>query len=1451
MDAGTGFLQMYQSQSNLEAQGVKDIKVASVQVKEWAPKISVFVYNGKKGITNLDVSGQVQVGDISGLDSVTREIERMVLLDGSAIVLDLCGNDAIRTQYEYIRKNLFVGYPTQPIITNDEVDHNFDPSHNGIYYELDISGNSYISGNVDVSSNLGVTGTLSVTGNIQGDSNANIGGDLFVDGIIESIDGTRFVDYRKYNSDISGSIMGVGNTQWYCVAKIDPGPAGEFANAVFILDDDTSGLRQSIIFRAGSSYSRGNFIDVLTNHFYSGPKITGIRIDTSGNDLYQGANLYIQRGHTYNPTRLFIRVYQNKRKGTDGTNVGWWQLTSTPIPNLNATVAQLNLDFQPSGIQGGSKATTLDTLIDAQLKVNDYTTLQNGQFVDISGMNIILRDQLNIKDTNILVKSDMPEIYHPTGPPKTTPDYYEIAFINQNVNPPGTNNPADCVTAYFTFTNNLGTGALTDSKQSIHFIAGIYYTASDPVSFIKVLSNNFNPTDSHISELVIAEDTAAQTAYLILGFDNQSSTTMENCEIRMYKNSNGKQTFTNTYNGGGWVLGNRANGPGTNGLLDITHISVYPNSPYSVSSLTTTIKIDSTVPPNAYSNLFENFLRPVDISANARVGGNLLVDGQLTVNGRTTLNDNLRARDISCNYLQVDVSGSENGGIIINNTGSGGPEIKFQRTDNTYLGATRYNKIYTDDPTNDLHIDFGTGSGGHTMYLDGNTNSATSVVAQNLNTGNTVVKALVQNGLSMNLSATNSGRGQLSLNNGFTSGSGVGGGIDIQCSGTPTPQHDWYIGGSTTGTVGAAIRLKGLTETSGSFPTFASGEVRINAQQAGSGYQDIDFAINTVTTQNALLVDAANNTVNIKIPLSVDADVTIDGNLQVEEDLTFGNGATIVNTNSNTLTITEATTAITGNLTVSGTSTLNDLTFDNLGNNGDIVNLPSRTFINLRGVAGNYKTLTASGHQEFSFDTQNINPSDWISIAYVGPPNLTQSKKQRATGKFEFLNPMSGCHQTICAYVNFKFGDGLTIDIIKNVRYGNGTRRQIKAFRIAYADTYDGGILQMQIGDDNPANDSTDIHLKISENWDDYGWWCDLSGSPPADNNPVGYMVISDGTTTNIGSAFTTFWPNAAGVQVLDRSTGSNVGKSTLMYTSDIVFNKVYMDDDLDMSGNQILNATIPTILPIAALNTYTTVTLDYGKLAIADDCGNTHSSNSTYQREAIVWRPQIGSNNNVRMFVNEHIVPLYNRQLTGSVSDGGFGSSNSVTQGNYRKYTPTFGSGFWITAYMGAFPTSNDTNPSATPISSKYNFLRKAWITGLYLNTPWIDAGSFSNTGNQGGLFGFGTNSYVEIQIGPISGGYGHKRVYRIGGSGVTDKDNTIFPSATWNNFGNTGGIRITLSAKDWIYIPSGANMCQVVRFRARVEDEFYVRNDYNSTNYNYGQVDGYLLYTSDPLLN
>jgi len=237
--------------------------------------------------------------------------------------------------------------------------------------------------------------------------------------------------------------------------------------------------------------------------------------------------------------------------------------------------------------------------------------------------------------------------------------------------------------------------------------------------------------------------------------------------------------------------------------------------------------------------------------------------------------------------------------------------------------------------------------------------------------------------------------------------------------------------------------------------------------------------------------------------------------------------------------------------------------------------LPSNTQIFNRGVLGNYKTLKADGYQEFSFDTQNVNPNDWISIAWVGPRSA-QSQKQRADAKFEFINNMSGTHQTICLRASHHFSRGQCIDIIKNVRYGNGSKRQIKAFRMSYAGIYDGGILQMQIGDDDTSTDQLVIQLKISENYNDYGWFCDISGSPIADNTPSGYNSGTGNTLSTGGgfNNFSLFFPSSSGINVLERVQTyqglTSIGKSTLMYTSDIIANKIYMRDDLDMSGNNI-----------------------------------------------------------------------------------------------------------------------------------------------------------------------------------------------------------------------------------------------------------------------------------------
>ena len=59
MDAGSGYLIFYASTTTLESNNIKDdTDSADVQDPLKAPRISCFVYNGKLGITNLDVSGQ-------------------------------------------------------------------------------------------------------------------------------------------------------------------------------------------------------------------------------------------------------------------------------------------------------------------------------------------------------------------------------------------------------------------------------------------------------------------------------------------------------------------------------------------------------------------------------------------------------------------------------------------------------------------------------------------------------------------------------------------------------------------------------------------------------------------------------------------------------------------------------------------------------------------------------------------------------------------------------------------------------------------------------------------------------------------------------------------------------------------------------------------------------------------------------------------------------------------------------------------------------------------------------------------------------------------------------------------------------------------------------------------------------------------------------------------------
>ena len=1708
MDAGTGFLQFYNSQSNLESVGVKDIKTNGIQEKEWAPVISCYVYNGKLGIKNLDISSNGGTSsDISDLDQKIYNLNRVVLPDGyvdiSGTNYDLCGNEVVRTYYTYNRDKMYIGYDNLPILDGSAVDHAGDPSFNsinqpsmiltisgntfmsgglvqgffdppnltalqgikgqyshaegyrtwaeanyahtegrentinfvgigshgeglrndisGVYCHaegfnnnigedsaychaegisnniplgtgshiegngniinvtqhpahaeggfnqvgplgayahaegfgtiidtsgghstghyndisqnvifvvgcgssnvnrmdalyvdtncithinnrLEVSGNVDISGDVNIDGNVDISGDVNIDGNVDISGDVNIDGDLYVDGIIESIDGTRFVDYKNFSNDISGSIMGVGNTQWFCIAKIDPGPAGETANGLFVLDDDTSGLRQTIVFRAGSSYSRGNFIDVISNNFY-GQRIYDIRIDISGGSYYAGANLYINRGYTTNPSRIFVRVYQNKRKGnpSDGSNIGYWQLTSTPLPDLDQTVSQLNLQFNPGGLLTGNKATTLDTLIDAQLKVTGHIaalgdiSMNGGQITyigdatDNSGVPSWGQVQSAITSSNYWTKIGN-DIYYNAG---------DVIVSNTNLIQEVTLNPftlppilppatfASLIIASVVKTDAITTGYFTvqltipNYEQIIHFIAGVI---DNKLPFIKVISNTNMDILNGCSNLYIVDD--GNDYFLCTDFLYAGGTQVDYIKIVLSNNSqNYSAPLSNNIN---WILQDLLElpvGPTYTSHVDVS-LNLIGGGPYAITSLYEII--DNSFQVNSDLILLENqYIRGdiistdpsgiLDISATlVDISGSLEVENYVLIKGEQT-NPQGMALDVYGNAavrgkLLVDISSSLDDGITIQNTGSGGPMIKLRHQSNSYLGNAQYHTIYVDDPGDKMHIDFGTGSGSHILYLDGNTSNSTVVTGENQGTGNALFQAKVQNGMTTNLVAGNSGRGSLTVNNGFTSGS-TPGGIDIQCSGTPSPEHCFYIGSSTLGNVGRAISLKGLTETGGGFSIFTSGEVRINSLLGGGTYEDIDFAINTVDISNAFFVDAALNLItfgvsaeipNIIGPTSISGDTTINGDLLV-------NGNTYIDED----------------LSVNAVTTLTDLSFSDYLNN--VARLPSETTIPFRKhqtvSSTPYRDLKVDGYSEYSITTENLSTTnsqeDWVTIARVGFQDMT-TQSQRADGLFEITCNNSGTHQTIRLEASHHYKNGQTLDVVKNVTYGLNSNRHIKAARMAYAGIYDGGILQIQISQNTSSTTYTlsKITIKLYYNNNNFGWTSDLSGvsAPLPDNTPFGYSQAGYGGTGNqlwdgsTYSNFILFYPSTEGIDLTERIfAAGNPGQSVLNYTSDMILNKVYMKDNLDLSGNSITNigsittnnlrvetsggtllfevehsnntAKLGLPLELERDSISNLSSIPQYSMVLANNIGSSWSTNTAYHRDCIVWRPRITSATpSVRILENEHIVQIYNRQISGASSSGGFGGGTQ--DNNYVKHT---GSSITKEAYFGVMPNGANGNASSSlAVNSKMHFIREAWITGIYLNTPFLDSPTFSSSSGSQGLFGFGANDYIDIEIGAPTGSHGYQRVYRLGNPSTSDQDSFYFPSSTWD--ATTGGVSITLPADEWIYIPAGTNMSRCVRFKAYINSNIWVRNDYSGTSFNRGHVEGYLVYVTSP---
>jgi hypothetical protein len=286
---------------------------------------------------------------------------------------------------------------------------NIDASEN-----VDIGGNLTVDGNlkvidlsatnIDISNNLNVLGHTLVTD--LSATNIDVSNNLNVEGLIIGVAKTTFVEYRDYTDDIPQNI-----SDWYCIARTkdtNPGGGADNARGLFILDDNTSGRRQQIIFYAGTSYSRGNYINVIANNWYgSTPTITNLKLETGG--IYDGTNLYIYRVATTTADRVYVRLYENTRLISTG---GQWELTTTPISGLSNTPVNLDITYNPNN-QRANSCSSLDHSFQGDVSMNTLN-LSN---LDVQ--NTIKTKILEVEDSagNDVLKVD--------GPNKTSTFYFD------------------------------------------------------------------------------------------------------------------------------------------------------------------------------------------------------------------------------------------------------------------------------------------------------------------------------------------------------------------------------------------------------------------------------------------------------------------------------------------------------------------------------------------------------------------------------------------------------------------------------------------------------------------------------------------------------------------------------------------------------------------------------------------------------------------------------------------------------------------------------------------------------------------------------------------------------------------------------------------------------------------------------------------------------------------
>ena len=182
---------------------------------------------------------------------------------------------------------------------------------------------------------------------------------------------------------------------------------------------------------------------------------------------------------------------------------------------------------------------------------------------------------------------------------------------------------------------------------------------------------------------------------------------------------------------------------------------------------------------------------------------------------------------------------------------------------------------------------------------------------------------------------------------------------------------------------------------------------------------------------------------------------------------------------------------------------------------------------------------------KFYLDGNTPSPGvdDWVTIAQIGPDVNNSGAAMRGEAHFRVQDRLSGRHQSTDIFVTQEYSRGISLEA-KVTGYASSTPLPFKAVRVASGNTYEGGVLQLQVAVAGLTGSSNPFWLMMMDSTNNPSWQTIANATfLNTDNTPTTYNAAYAG---NLLSTFTSVPIDTATIAPITAPTQTrNVGSVT------------------------------------------------------------------------------------------------------------------------------------------------------------------------------------------------------------------------------------------------------------------------------------------------------------------